>query len=303
MQIDREIIRDKAKELGFDIVRFTDAGALNKDGEFFKKWLKNGNHADMSWMERAVEKRYQPREIVPDAEAVICLAVNYWQEDKIEKKNYKVARYAWGRDYHNLISKRLKRFLKWLGEKFPESENKAYVDTGPVLEKALAAKAGVGFVGKNSLLITQEFGSWVFLSEVITTLKIKPDELKPPFASCGSCRKCVDACPTGALSEYRVDSRKCIAYHTIENRGDIPAEIFKNMKGYVFGCDICQEVCPHNCRAKKTKEDAFTSHISGQYINRDEILSIESEEKFNERFAGSPVRRAKLKGLKRNVSS
>ncbi len=359
-KIQKEGIRDYALDLGFDIVRFTDAEDLTKDGEVFQQWLAEGNHADMAWMENGIEKRAQPREVLEGARSVICLATNYYVEEELDSgssavgtssqylaslesrantpftNSYstglnrndsaggegfgKVARYAHGRDYHKIIGKRLKKMVKWLQEEWPESGNKAYVDTGPVLERALAQKAGIGFVGKNTLVISREFGSWIFLSEIFTTLNIRPDtgtgwaasEISgqqveegrtggAPFASCGSCRKCIDACPTGALSKYKLDARKCIAYHTIENRGEIPDEIAKNLNGYVFGCDICQEVCPHNCRAQKTKEEAFKMRIAGAKLDLDEVLAIRSKEEFDERFAGSPVRRAKLEGLQRNA--
>lgn len=326
-KIQKEGIRDYALDLGFDIVRFTDAEDLTKDGEFFQQWLAEGNHADMAWMENGIEKRAQPREVLEGARSVICLATNYYVEEELDSGSSgggesfgKVARYAHGRDYHKIIGKRLKKMVKWLQEEWPDSGNKAYVDTGPVLERALAQKAGIGFVGKNTLVISREFGSWIFLSEIFTTLNIRPDtgtgwaasEIAgqqgeegrtggAPFASCGSCRKCIDACPTGALSEYKLDARKCIAFHTIENRGEIPDEIAENLNGYVFGCDICQEVCPHNCRAQKTKEEAFKMRIAGAKLDLEEILAIESKEEFDKKFAGSPVRRAKLEGLQRNA--
>ncbi len=300
---EKELVREQALDLGFDLVRFTDAEPLTKDGEVFEQWLKEGNHADMAWLERNAESRWQPKKVLEGAQSVICLATNYFQEmpEKIQENEGRVAMYAQGRDYHKVVAKKLKKLVKWLNEQWPDSDHKAYVDTGPVLERALAQKAGIGFVGKNTLVITKEFGSWVFLSEIITTLNLRPDPLLPPYGSCGSCRKCIDACPTGALKEYRMDARKCLSYHTIENRGEIPAEIAEKMEGNLFGCDICQTVCPHNCRAQKTKEEAFKMRIAGPVLDLDEVLVIGSKEEFDERFAGSPVRRAKLEGLKRNA--
>jgi epoxyqueuosine reductase len=302
---EKNLIVEKSQELGFDLIRFTDAEALELDGLRLHEWIKENKHADMHWMEKNLDKRWQPKSILPSAQTVICLASNYFTPDEELSASQlfgRVAKYARGRDYHKIIAKKLKKMCQFLNDKWPNSNHKPYVDTGPILEKALAQKSGIGFVGKNTLVISKEFGSWIFLSEIITDLKITPDQLLPPFGSCGSCRKCIDACPTGALTEYKLDSNKCIAYHTIENKGEIPDKIAKKLSGYIFGCDICQSVCPHNCRAQKTKEEAFSMRISGEKINLDEILSIDSQEKFDKIFAGSPIRRAKLAGLKRNAT-
>lgn len=300
---EKQLIQDQAIGLGFDIVRFTDSEPLTKDGKFYQQWLEEGNHADMKWMENGQNKRWQPKAVLASAQSVICLATNYYQpaQEDLKPGFGRVANYAHGRDYHKIVAKKLKRLQRFLYQKWPDSENKAYVDTGPVLEKALAQKAGIGFVGKNTLVISKEFGSWVFLSEIITSLKISPDELLPPYGSCGTCRRCIDACPTGALTEYKLDARKCISYHTIENRGEIPPEIAKNLAGNLFGCDICQQVCPHNCRAQKTKEEAFKYRIAGDQLELSEVLEIKTKEEFDQRFAGSPIRRAKLEGLQRNA--
>lgn len=293
-------IKTYALTLGFDLVRIIEAESLPQDSEYFENWLDSGYEGEMEYMSKDPQKRANPQEILPGAKSVICLGMNYYQSGA-KDSDYKVARYAFGKDYHKVIEKKLKKLRQFIIEKHPsltKQDFKLYSDAGPFLERAFAAKAGLGFIGKNTTLITPEFGSWVFLAELITTLELTPDlPLKKFIGDCGDCDKCIKACPTGALKKpYELDARKCISYQTIENKGPLTVGI----KDRAFGCDICQEVCPHNCRAKKTKIPEFLNHIAGPKLNLDQIKNLTQEE-FDKKFAGSPLKRAGLKGLKRNI--
>jgi epoxyqueuosine reductase len=292
-------ISNYAKDLGFDMVSVIPADQLENDAGYFNDWLSKGFEGDMKYMEKDPEKRTDPQEILPGAQSIICLGMNYYQDSNAE--NFKVARYAFGKDYHKVIEKKLKKLRQFIIEKTGASKQdfKLYSDAGPILERAYAVKAGFGFIGKNTTLITQDFGSWVFLAEIITTLNIQRTFSEKVLfqKNCGSCDRCIKACPTGALKEpYVLDARKCISYQTIENKEQITVDT----KDRVFGCDICQEVCPHNCRAQKTKIKEFTDHIAGPNLNPQEIEQM-SEEEFQQKFQGSPLKRAGLKNLKRNI--
>ncbi len=291
-------IKDFAKNLGFDLVKIIEAKQLPEAKKKIENWINSGFEGDMKYMKKEPEKRSDPQKILSGARSIICLAMNYYQ--KGADSNYKVARYAFGKDYHKVIDKKLKKLRQFIMEKTGASKQdfKLYADAGPFLERAFAAQAELGFIGKNTTLITREFGSWVFLAEIITTIKLNPDPPAKNFmGSCGSCTKCIDACPAKALQNpYRLDARKCISYQTIEKKGRLTEDI----KDRAFGCDICQEVCPHNCRAKKTKIPEFLNHIAGSKLNPDEIQNM-SQEEFDQKFAGSPIKRAGLKGLKRNL--
>lgn len=307
MKLAREI-KQFAKSLGFHLVKVIPAYPLPAEKAHLSKWLKHGYSADLKYMQENSGKRANLREILPDAKSVICLGMNYYQPfpGNIPDNAGKVARYAWGKDYHVVIEKKLKKIRQFIIEKseknLSKTDFKLYVDAGPVLERAYAAKAGLGFIGKNTTLITKEYGSWVFLSEIITTLELEPDAEKEVTGDCGSCTKCIDACPTKALiSPYELDARKCISYQTIENKGEIPPKIKEKMGDRVFGCDICQEVCPHNCRAKKTDIDEFLDHRAGPYLTK-EAGSL-TEKEFNEKYKGSPLKRAGLKGIIKNLTS
>lgn len=293
-------IKEFAKELGFDLVRIIKAEPLSKDSLYLKKWLDLGYEGDMAYMSRDSNSRANPQKILPGAKSIICLAMNYYQ--KGAQSDFKVARYAFGKDYHKVIEKKLKKLRRFIIEKTDATKKdfKLYSDAGPFLERAFAAKAGLGFIGKNTTLITPEFGSWVFLAEIITTLELESDPLLQKFTGgCGSCTRCIDACPTKALTKpYTLDARKCISYQTIENKGELTV----NIKDRAFGCDICQEVCPHNCRAKITKLPEFSNHIAGPGLDPNEINKM-SQQEFDKKFAGSPLKRAGLNNLKRNIKN
>lgn len=302
MILNNKETKEFAINLGFDLIGIIPAEPLKFDGAHLKKWLAQGFEGDMDYMEKNPEARSNPQEILPGAKSVICLGLNYFQTADNASSNFKVARYAFGKDYHKVIEKKLKKLRSFLIEKTGgnKTDFKLYSDAGPMLERGFAVKAGLGFVGKNSTLITPEFGSWVFLAELITTFEFEYDKPTQKFqGACGSCNRCIKACPTNAIVKpYTIDARKCISYQTIENKGPLAV----NLKGRVFGCDICQEVCPHNCRAKKTQIPEFLSHITGSTLNPDAINKM-TEEEFNLRFAGSPIRRTGLNGIKRNIQN
>lgn len=291
-------IKDFAQELGFDLVAIIPANPLTTEAAHLKEWLNKGFEGEMDYMERDPEKRSNPQKILSGAKSIICLGLNYYQNSDAE--NFKVARYAFGKDYHKVIEKKLKKLRRFIIEKTGAGKQdfKLYSDAGPLLERGYAVKAGFGFIGKNTTLITKDFGSWVFLAEIITTLELTPDAITENFkGECGSCDRCIKACPTGALTKpYQLDARKCISYQTIENKGEITEDI----KDRAFGCDICQEVCPHNCRSQQTGLEEFTNHIAGPSLNSQEIENL-TEEEFAIKFAGSPLKRSGLKNLKRNI--
>ena len=210
----------------------------------------------------------------------------------------RIARYAWGKDYHKVLGKRLVALVRYVEGLAPEVRCKAFVDTGPLLERALAQKAGLGFVGKNTMLITRGLGSWVFLAHVVTTLELPSDV--PDRRTCGSCTLCIDACPTQALTEpYRLDARRCISYLTIESQSEIPQELRSHVGDWLFGCDVCQDVCPHNTRVPPTPIAEFQAEPPD--MKAEDILSIQNDAEFDRRFAGSPLKRAKRQGLQRNA--
>ncbi|MFC1810149.1 tRNA epoxyqueuosine(34) reductase QueG [Patescibacteria group bacterium] len=296
-------IKNFALKLGFDLVRIIPAKPLATEAKHLKDWLQQGFDADMEYMEKNSQARTDPQKILPGAKSIICLGMNYYQKGA-GNADCKVARYAFGKDYHKVFEKKLKKIRQFIIEKSQatatKQDFKLYSDAGPVLERGFAVKAGLGFIGKNTTLINKDFGSWIFLAEIITTLKFGPFKVLRDFhGECGSCEKCINACPTKALNKpYELDARKCISYQTIENKGELTVDI----KDRAFGCDICQEVCPHNCRAKQTEIPEFTNHIAGPSLNPQEIASM-TEEEFKRRFAGSPLKRAGLKGLKRNIQN
>lgn len=299
-------IESFAKKIGFHLVSVIPYSLPETDARNYIKWLEKGYAGGLEYMQKNSEKRTDAKEVLPGVKSVICLAMNYYQSfpGPPDYDYGKVARYAWGKDYHKVIEKKLKKIRKYIidesGGSLNKGDFKLYVDAGPVLERAYARRAGFGFIGKNSTLITRDYGSWVFLAEILVAAELEyteiSDEDKP--LSCGSCTRCIDACPAKAIVKpYTVDARKCIAYQTIENKKEIPARIRQKLNGWVFGCDICQQVCPHNCRAKQTDTPEFLNRIAEPYVNLNQLQNMNLAE-FNEKFAGSPLKRAGLKKLK-----
>ncbi len=290
-------IKDQAREIGFDKVGIASAGPAPGGGRL-DEWLHRGYQAGMVWMARNRDRRTDVREVLPGAKSVICLAVNYYTPHELAPNELKISRYAWGLDYHHLLSRMCKDLTRRIENDLPESKNLWYVDTGPVLEKAWAQEAGLGWIGKNDVLISRDFGSWLFLGEIITTLELEPDS--PASDHCGTCTKCIEACPTEAIVEpYVVDSGRCISYLTIEHRGDWPPETAGRTDGWVFGCDICQDVCPFNRFGRETG-------FADEFNPREGILQATTwqgidQENFVRLTQKSPLRRAKHEGMSRNL--
>lgn len=293
-QIDPSEILAAAQTLGFDDVGVCRAKIPEPDLNAWQHWLDKGLHAELHYMSQAA--RYDPSNLLPEAKSAIVFITNYKQPKMPFKSDHGlVASYARGRDYHNLHRKRLKAFIKWLDERTEHRyKSRGFSDSAPLLEKALAVQAGLGWFGKNTLLIHRKFGTFTLLSVVLTTLELSYySGIDLRTARCGSCRLCLDHCPTQALSDYTLDARLCLSYHTIESKHPIPPEIASKNKGYLFGCDICQEVCPHNVRSPLAKEEAFSPNKGqGVYLSKQQIEDLQKESLF-----GSPLNRKGKEGL------
>lgn len=297
------IIKFKALELGFSSIGIARADELEQEGIHLREWLHRGYHASMEWMNRDVEKRIDPSQIVPNAKSVLCVAMNYYSatNHSTESATGKISRYAWGDDYHFVVTERLKQLFEYIQSLQPEIHGRYYVDAGPVMEKAWAVRAGIGWMGKHTNVISKEFGSWMFLGEIILDIELEYDTPMEDF--CGTCTACIDACPTQAITEpYVLDANKCISYLTIEHRGDLPAGIAQHFDRWVYGCDICQDVCPWNRFAKETKEHAFVPRKENIAPKLTELRDI-SQEEFSRRFRHSPIKRTKHSGLTRNAAA
>jgi epoxyqueuosine reductase len=288
----------RSMALGFDACRVAQCSAPPHAAEF-GQWLDEGNAGEMAWLERNKERRMDPDQVLPGARSVIVLGMNYWQGEDGEFPNGrrgKFARYAWGDDYHDLIETRLRELDRWLAGQ--GGTQKCYVDTGPVLERDFAALAGAGWHGKSTMLISRELGTWFFLAEILTTLDLLPDEAARD--RCGSCTRCITACPTGAIdAPHHLDARRCISYLTIELKGSIPEEFRPLIGDRIYGCDDCLTACPWNRFAQASRETAFAAR-AGTRMSLVELLGL-GEEEFRSVFRNSPVKRIKRRGLLRNV--
>ena len=296
----RDLVKEIALNLGFSYCGISKADFLSDEAKHLDTWLKRGYQGKMDYLERHFDKRLDPRKLVPGAQSVISLLYNYApKKDETDKSPYKIARYAYGRDYHFVIKDKLVQFMDQMKVSIGNIEGRVFVDSAPVHERAWASKSGLGWIGKNTLLINKDSGSYFFLAELILDLKLESDG--PIKDYCGTCTKCMDACPTDAITEpYVVDGSRCISYLTIELKDEIPTEFRNKMKGWTFGCDICQEVCPWNRFSQPHKESQFAPQ------GWEELSKTEWEEMtaavFNNVFKKSPVKRTKFKGLKRNIS-
>lgn len=297
-----EKIKAKARALGFVKVGIAKAEPLASEAARLDEWLSRGYQGTMGWMARRVQERTDPRLIVPGARSVIAVAMNYYTDvgHAEDPAVGKISRYAWGDDYHDIVTERLKDLWVWIQGEFPGAAGKVYVDTGPVMDKAWAQRAGIGWIAKHTNVITQEVGSWVFLGEIITTLSLDYDQ--PATDHCGTCSLCIEACPTAAIVEpYVVDSRLCLSYLTIEHRGEIEGEVRRKFEGWIYGCDICQDVCPWNQKFSHESEHPGFRPRDGNAAPRLEEWKEMSQAEFSAKFKGSPIKRTKVHGLTRNV--
>lgn len=297
----KEQIKTWAKDLGFLHIGIAKADFLEEEAPHLESWLKSGYQGEMSYMNNWFDKRLDPRLLVDNAQSVIVLSYNYFPEKQLSPSSFKVAKYAWGKDYHFVIKDKLKELLHRMEEKYGQISGRGFVDSAPVLERAWAKKAGLGWTGKHTLLINKNSGSFFFLAVLITDLKIEEDL---PFQTdhCGTCTRCLDACPTEAILPGNiVDASKCISYLTIELKNEIPSEFQGKMDNWIFGCDICQDVCPWNRFSTTHTEKDFDPHPSILNWNKEDWLEI-SEEVFKNVFPKSAIKRTGIEGLRRNIS-
>ena len=292
-------IKERALLEGFNKVGIVGAQSLTDEGRRLKEWLARGYHGEMGWMARDVEKRISPHEIFPPARSVVVVALNYFTPHQHQQSSNtgKVSRYAWGDDYHDVVKEKLLSLLAWIREREPDAQGKVCVDIQPVMDKAWAVRAGLGWLGKHSNVITPEHGSWVFIGELLLNLELDHDTERVED-HCGTCTLCIDACPTAAITEpYVVDSNKCISYATIELRApELPVE----PSGWLYGCDICQDVCPWNRFEEPTSDTRFAPREGNVNAELSEILEL-TPESYAARYRGSAMKRTKLAGLQRNA--
>ncbi len=293
-----EEIKKEALRLGFDACGISPANNSGEE-ERYMKWIEDNWHADMHYMARNIDKRVDPRLLVEGAKSIISVALNYYPHKKQASHAPQFAYYAYGKDYHDVIREKLRKLFRFISDRQPDLTGRYFSDSAPVLERFWAAQAGIGFVGKNSLLIIPGKGSFFFLGELIIDVELEYDS--PIAENCGSCTRCLDGCPTSAIEEpYKVNANKCISYQTIENRGEISSYVSPRLKNYVFGCDICQKVCPWNRVSTPHNTLEFMPNDSFMNLDLKKMLEMDEEE-YREVFRGSAVKRTKFSGLKRNV--
>ncbi|MEY8780456.1 tRNA epoxyqueuosine(34) reductase QueG [Allomuricauda sp. XS_ASV26] len=293
------LIKTEAKRLGFLSCGISKAEFLEDEAPRLEKWLKQNMHGEMQYMENHFDKRLDPTKLVEDSKSVISLLLNYFPEEKQNPDSFKISKYAYGMDYHFVIKDKLKSLLHFIQEEIGEVHGRAFVDSAPVLDKAWAAKSGLGWIGKHSNLLTQQVGSFYFVAELIVDLELEYDA--PVTDHCGTCTACIDACPTKAIIEpYVVDGSKCISYLTIELKNEIPSEFQDKMDDWMFGCDVCQDVCPWNRFSKSHNEPLFNPNPELLSFTKKDWEEITGEI-FNKVFKKSAVKRTKLSGLERNI--
>lgn len=293
--------KEEALRLGFIGVTIAQAQKLDPEAKKLEDWLNGGNHGEMSYMENHFDMRIDPRELVPGAKSVVSLMYNYFNPEKQDVSAPEISMYAYGRDYHKVVKKKLKALYQWMHDNVGDINGRYFVDSAPVMERDWAKRSGLGWVGKNTLLINPKKGSYFFLAEIICDVTFVYDE--PISDHCGTCKRCIDACPTEAISPegYLMDGSRCISYLTIELKEDIPTEFKGKMANWMYGCDICQQVCPWN--------KFSTKHSEPDFLPKDEVLQMTKEEwldldelAFDRLFNGSAIKRTKYKGLKRNIN-
>ena len=275
------------------------AAFLEEEAPRLEKWLNQNMHGEMQYMENHFDKRLDPTKLVDDAKSVISLLLNYYPSEKQDEDSYKISKYAYGQDYHHVIKSKLRQLQEFISEEIGEVHGRAFVDSAPVLDKAWAAKSGLGWIGKHSNLLTQKLGSFYFIAELIVDLDLEYDHAVTDH--CGSCTACIDACPTQAIVQpYVVDGSKCISYLTIELKNEIPSSFQGKMDDWIFGCDVCQDVCPWNRFSKAHQEPLFNPEPELLSMTKKEWEEI-TEDVFKKVFKGSAVKRTKFSGLKRNI--
>ncbi len=292
-------IKSEAKRLGFLSCGISKAGFLEEEAPRLEKWLNNNMHGEMAYMENHFDKRLDPTKLVEGSKSVISLLLNYYPEEQQNSESYKISKYAYGKDYHFVIKEKLKTLFHSIQENIGEVYGRAFVDSAPVLDKAWAAKSGLGWMGKHSNLLTQQVGSFYFIAELIVDLELEYDT--PVTDHCGTCTACIDACPTEAIVEpYVVDGSKCISYFTIELKNEIPTEMQGKFDDWMFGCDVCQDVCPWNRFSKPHEEPLFNPNPELLSMTKKDWEEI-TEDVFKKTFKKSAVKRTKFSGLKRNI--
>jgi epoxyqueuosine reductase len=295
-----QLIKAEAKRIGFEYCGISKADFLEEEAPRLENWLNKNMHGQMSYMENHFDKRLDPRLLVPGAKSVISLLLNYYTSEEQQDANApKISKYAYGEDYHFVIKEKLNELLQFIQTNIGEVDGRVFVDSAPVLDKAWAKKSGLGWIGKNSNLITKQSGSFFFIAELIIDLELEHDG--PIKDYCGSCTRCMDACPTDAIiAPYVVDGSKCISYFTIELKENIPADVKNKLDNWAFGCDVCQDVCPWNRFAKPHSEQHFKPAEQLLEMKKEDWYEL-TEETFKKIFKGSAVKRTKFSGLKRNL--
>lgn len=295
-----QLIKTEAKRLGFLSCGISKAGFLEEEAPRLEKWLNKNMHGQMQYMENHFDKRLDPTKLVEDSKSVISLLLNYYPSEEQNENSFKLSKYAYGTDYHFVIKDKLKTLLHCIQEEIGDVHGRAFVDSAPVLDKAWAAKSGLGWIGKHSNLLTQQVGSFYFIAELIIDLELEYDTVVTNH--CGSCTACLDACPTQAITEpYVVDGSKCISYFTIELKENMPTEFKGKFDDWMFGCDVCQDVCPWNRFSKPHSEPLFNPHPELLSMSKKDWEEI-TEDTFKKVFKKSAVKRTKFSGLKRNIN-
>ena len=301
MLSNKQRIQQEALRLGFMSVGFAKADFLEEDAIRLESFLKNNYHGKMSYLENHFDLRVDPRKLVPNAKSVITLLLNYYPNESQDIDSPKIAKYAWGMDYHDVIKEKLKALFAYINQHIGQIDGRGFVDSAPVLERTWANKSGLGWIGKNGNLINKQAGSFFFIATLICDLELEPD---PTFKTdhCGTCTRCIDACPTDAIIDNKkIDASKCISYLTIELKDQLIPDAFEGkMDNWLFGCDVCQDVCPWNRFSKPHTEQAFTAHKEILNLSSHEWEALE-ESTFNILFKHSPLKRSKWKGLQRNI--
>jgi epoxyqueuosine reductase len=296
-----QLIKNEAQKLGFLFCGIAKADFLEDEAPRLESWLNKSMHGEMAYMENHFDKRLDPRLLVDGAKSVISLGINYYTDQRQDDPSApKISKYAYGIDYHTVIKDKLKQLLQIINEEIGEVGGRAFVDSAPVLDKAWARKAGMGWIGKNSNLLNKKAGSFFFLAELIIDLELEHD-IAPTIDHCGTCTNCIDACPTDAIvGPYVVDGSRCISYLTIELKNEIPQEFKGKMDNWMFGCDVCQDVCPWNRFSVLNTEPAFTPHPDLLHLKKDDWQDI-TQDIFQKVFKNSAVKRTKFSGLQRNI--